>query len=288
MKSRRQARESQKSQLKERIGQSHREIEGLASQIKAKDLELKLVAEELKRVDEMYKRGLLPITRVIPLQREAARIEGERGALIAQSARAQGQISEIELQIISIDQNMRTDAMKELRDADARIAELLERKVAAEDQLKRIELRAPQSGIIHELNMHTVGGVINASEPVMQIVPNEDSLMIEAKFMPTDINYVSVGKRAILRFSSFNQRTTPEVEGIVTFRAADLTRDAQTGQSFYVGRIKLSEDAQRQMQDFKLEPGMPVEVFIQTGNRTPWSYITKPIEDFMARSMRET
>lgn len=277
----------QKAQLKERIGQLNREIEGLISQREAKAKELKLVREELARVADMHKRGLLPETRVLSMQRDETRIAGEHGAFVAQIARTTGQISETELNILTIDQTTRSEAQKEFREVEARIAELSERRIAAEDQLKRIDIRSPQAGIVHDLSVHTVGGVIAAGEPVMQIVPTGDLLSIEVRIAPYDIDQVALGQRAVLRFPAFNQRTTPELTGTVAHVGADLTREAQTGTAYYSARIQPAQEALAKFGSLKLLPGMPVEAFIETGQRTTLSYLMKPLTDQVARTFRE-
>jgi HlyD family secretion protein len=285
--SRRKVAQGQKAQLKERIGQLRQEIEGLTSQRDAKAKELKLVREEFSRVDDMHKRGLLPVTRVLAMEREETRIAGEHGAFVAQIARTSGQIAETELSILAIDQTTRTDAQKDLRESEARIAELSERRLAAEDQLKRIDIKSPLAGIVHDLGVHTVGGVISPGEAIMQIVPTGDMLSVEVRIPPHDIDQVALGQRAMLRFTAFNQRTTPELSGALTHVAADLTREAQSGMSYYIARIKLSEEGLAKLVGVKLLPGMPVEAFIETGQRTALSYFLKPFSDQLARTFRE-
>ena len=159
---RRDGREGQKSQLRERAHQLEKQIEGLTEQLDAKDREIALIYDELKGVKELWQKNLVPITRVTSLERDAARLEGERGQVIASTAEAKAKIAEIELQIIQIDQDLRSEVGKELADIRAKLAELGERKIAAEDQLKRVDLRAPQDGLVHQITVHTVGGVISA------------------------------------------------------------------------------------------------------------------------------
>jgi HlyD family secretion protein len=284
---RRKTTAAQKAQHRERIEQLRHEITGLSSQRDAKARELGLVREELARLTDMYKRNLLPVTRVLAMQREEARIDGEHGAFVAQIARCGGQISEIELQILLIDQTLQSDAQKELREIESRIAELSERRVAAEDQLKRIDLRAPIGGTVHELSVYTVGGVIAQGETLMLIVPNEDRLVIEVRVSPVDIDQLKQGQPSVLRFPAFNMRTTPEVRGRVTRIGADLTREAQTGQSFYIVRIQADDAALATLGQLKLVPGMPVEAFIETGQRTALSYLVKPFADQLARAFKE-
>jgi HlyD family secretion protein len=225
----------------------------------------------------------MAINRILSAQRDLTKLKGEWGALVAQVARAQGQISEMELQMIGLDQTMQTEATKELRDIEARIAELAERKIAAEDQLKRVVLAAPQDGTVHDLAVHTVGGVIGAGETVMMIVPSRDELSVEVRIATSDIDQVHLEQPAKLRFPAFNQRTTPEITGTVTRIGADLTRDAQANSVFYVVRLR----PEGMPKSIKLVPGMPVEAFIATGERTAISYLVKPISDQFARAFRE-
>ena len=283
----RSAAEGQKSQLRERIGQARHEIEGLGKQEKAKARELALVREELDRIETLYKQKLTPVTRLLAMQRDETRIEGEHGSILAQTARTLGQISETELKIIEVDETRRADAQKELRELEARFSEYAERRIAAEDILRRIELKAPQSGIVHELAVHTIGGVIGPGDVVMSIVPTDDVKTVEVRLSPTDIDQVSLGQKAVLKFPAFNQRTTPELTGAISGLGADLTQDPKTGISFYVARIKVADADLGAFNKMKLVPGMPVESFIQTGDRTAISYFVKPISDQFARAFKE-
>ncbi len=281
------AKGGQKAQLSERIGQFRKEIEGLQSQLVAKETEVKLVTEEYERVNDMYKKQLTPITRVLTAERDVTRLQGEQGALVSNVARAKGQISETEVQIISLDQTMQSESMKELREVEARLAELAERRNAAQDQLDRIDIKAPRSGVVHELQVHTVGGVIQPAETLMTIIPSDDKLAVEVRIAPTDIDQVTIGQKATLRFSAFNQRTTPEFIGEVQQIAGDLTKEPQTGVSYYVARIAISEEHQDDVRALKLVPGMPVETFVETGSRTAISYLFKPFSDQISRAFRE-
>jgi len=280
---RRTFKKGQTAQLNERIGQIKEEIKGLTAQRLAKNSEVDLMVEELERLEVLRKKELMATNRILAAQRDLTRLKGEWGALVAQMARAQGQISEMELQIIALDQTMQTEATKEMRELEARMAELAERKIAAEDQLKRVVLGAPQAGIVHDLAVHTVGGVVGAGETVMTIVPNQDELSVEVRIATSDIDQVHIGQTATLRFPAFNQRTTPEITGTVTRVGADLTRESQTNTVFYVVRIR----PENQREKLKLLPGMPVEAFIATGDRTALSYLVKPISDQFARAFRE-
>lgn len=286
--SRHDARMGQKAQLRERIAQLRQEVDGLAAQQWAKGREIDLIGKELDGAEKLWSQNLMPITKLTAIQRDAARIEGERAQLRAQQAQTAGRISEIELQIIQLDQDMRTEVMKDLREATAKEAELAERRVAAENQLRHIEIRAPQSGLVHQLAVHTVGGVVAQGETLMLIIPEQDALVVEAKVAPQDIDHVRPGQPANIRFTAFDQRTTPEFEAEVTRIAADLTKDQQTGVTYYVARLRLNplpenDGASR----LRLVPGMPAEVHIRTGERTALSYFLKPLRDQFARAFTE-
>jgi HlyD family secretion protein len=284
---RREARAGQKSQLKERIAQLQEQIDGTNLQAAAKADEIKLIQDELTGVQELWRKNLVPITRLTALKREETRLRGERGQLISTVAQAKGRISETALQILQIDQDLRSEVSKELREVQAKVAELVERKVAAEDQLKRIDIRAPQDGVVHQSIVHTVGGVINAGEPLMLVMPVADDLSIEVKVSPQDIDQLQPGQDTMLRLSAFNQRTTPELKGRVSLIAADLVTDQRTGVQHYPVRIAFAEGERERLGAAKLLPGMPVESFIQTGYRTVFSYLTKPLSDNLAKAFRE-
>lgn len=282
----RKTRESQKEQLTHRIGQLKEEIVGFTAQRQAKSVELELIGKELEQVSSLADRQLTPISRVYAMTREKARLGGEHGSLIAQIARAGGQISEVNLQIIAIDQNVRTEAQKELRAIEARMAELTERQAVAKDRLNRVEIRAPQAGIVHELAAHTIGGVVTPASQIMVVVPENEDLTIEVRLSPVDIDQVVVGQVARLRFTAFNQRTTPEAWGKISRVAADVTIDPKTGASYYSGRVAVDPDPEGRA-PIRLVPGMPVEVFIATEQRTAISYFLKPLTDQFTRAFRE-
>jgi HlyD family secretion protein len=283
---RRSAREGQRAQLTERVTQLSNEIDGLTAQLAAKEREISLIREELKGVRELYRKNLVQLPRLNALERDAARIEGERGQLLASVAQTKGKIAETKLQILQIDQDLRTEVGKDLRELQAKEAELAERRVAAEDQLQRVEIRSPQAGMVHQLAVHTVGGVVTPGEPIMLIVPEGDTLVLEAKIAPQDIDHIALGQPAVIRLSAFNQRTTPEVNGRVSFVSADLTKEQQTNSTYYVARISIEDDLTR-LTGIKLLPGMPAEVHLQTGERTALSYMLKPLRDQFARAFKE-
>ena len=284
---RRSARQGQKAQFRERIDQLQEEARGLVAQQAAKDQELGLIGRELAGVKELWAKNLIQLTRLTALEREQARLQGERGQLIAGAAQIKGKIAETELQIIQLDQDLSSDVAKETREIEAKIGEFVERKVTAEDQLKRIEIRAPQDGTVFQLAVHTVGGVVAPGDTIMLIVPNADNLIVEAKVNPQDIDQLQLGQKALLRFSAFNQRTTPEIAGAVSRISADTSTEQRTGQSFYLVRVAMPPQEVARLGEVKLLPGMPVEAFIQTGERTVLSYLVKPMQDQALRAFRE-
>jgi HlyD family secretion protein len=284
---RRKARLGQKDQLQQRIRQLEEQIGGLTAQQAAKAKELDIIAQELQGVRDLWSKNLVQINRLTSLEREEARLQGERGQLIATAAEAKGKIVETELQILQVDQEANSDVAKELRDTDSKIGEYVERRVTAEDQLRRTDLRAPQDGVVFQSTANTVGGVITAGDPVMLVVPEADTLMVEAKVEPKDIDQVQFGQQVLLRFSAFNMRTTPEISGTVVRVGADTSTDQRTGQSYYLVRIAMTPEEVARLGEVKLTPGMPVEAFIETGNRTVIFYLVKPLQDQLKRTFRE-
>jgi HlyD family secretion protein len=284
---RRSAREGQRAQLKERIAQLKEEIGGSEAQIVSKKNQVEWITKELAGVNDLWKRNLVPYTRVTALEREKERLEGERGQLIATIAQQKGKITETELQILQIDQDMRSEVGKDLADIRGKTAELVEKKVAAQDQLKRVDIRAPLDGIVFQLSVHTVGGVIMPGEVLMLVVPQADALEVEAKVQPQDIDQIRLGQDAVLRLSAFNQRTTPELNGEVSRVSADVTEDQKTGARYYTVRIAVPQSEIARLGRLKIVPGMPVESFIQTSPRTVISYLVRPVEDQIRRAFRE-
>jgi HlyD family secretion protein len=280
-------RAGQKAQLRERVRQLNEEIAGLAAQERAKDQEIALVEKELTGVRDLYDKHLVQISRLTTLERDAARLNGERAQYIASRAQAKGKITETELQIIQVDKDMVSEVSKDLRETNDKIGEFVERKVTAEDQLRRVDIRAPQDGMVLQSTVHTVGGVITAGDAIMMIVPQADDLQVEAKVNPQDIDKLQIGQKTLLRLSAFNQRTTPELNGVVTRVSPDVTTEQRTGQSYYTIRVSMPPQEVARLGDVKLIPGMPVEAFVQTGDRTLLSYLIKPLSDQLMRAFRE-
>jgi HlyD family secretion protein len=284
---RKTGRAGQEAQLRERIAQLAEEAQGLAAQRSAKDQEIAFIRDELSGVESLYARNLLPVNRVTALRRDSTRLEGERGQIISAIAQAKGKIAETELKIIQIDQDLHTEVLRDLREIEGRIGELTERKISAEDQFRRTELRAPQSGIVHQLSVHTVGGVISPGETLMVIVPQSESLSIEARVPPQNIDQIRLGQTVMVRFSAFDQSTTPQLAGTVSVVAADITRDPRTNQPYYAIRIAISDDQIARLMGLRLVPGMPAEAHLQTHMRTALSYLAKPLTDQFSRAFKE-
>ena len=290
---RREGREGQRAQLRERTAQIGEEIRGLTAQQESKDSEIKYIGEQLVGVSELYKKNLVTNERYVQLQRDQARLQGERGQLIADIARSRGKIAETELQILQLDQDFRTDVLKDLRETQAKIAELQERANAAADELRRIDIRAPQAGIVYQLQVHTIGGVIGKGDTVMQIAPRADALLVEAKIAPQDIDQIAVGASVRVRIEAGNRRMTPDLEGKVTVLSPDITHESETtpkgiqSQQYYVARVALAEEDLNSIGDLHLVPGMPADVYIRTEDRTPLDYLLKPLHEQIARTFRE-
>ncbi len=288
--SRKRVREGLKSQLRERIVQLREEVTGLEAQLRSRGKELEYARSELAGLDVLDDKKLVSTPRLTSARRTVSQLEGDIAQVMASIAQAKGKVVETELQVLQIDKELQSEVGRDLREQQGRMAELTERRVAAEDQLKRTEIKAPQAGVVHQLSVHTVGGVITPSEPVMLIVPEADKLVIDAKVAPQDIDQVRAGQTAFVRFSAFNHRTTPEVTAVVTRVSADLVADKSAsaeGLAYYGVRLALTDDAWQKLSGLTPIPGMPVEVHITTGQRTALSYFTKPLTDQFARAFRE-
>jgi HlyD family type I secretion membrane fusion protein len=280
-------RQSQKQQLELQITQISEEMAGLEAQRDSKADEFALVQIEYGKLKSLADKGLVDASRMFSVARERWRLPGERAGIDAAIARAKTRISEIRVQILSIQENSRTEAQRELSLVETKLSELVNRRMALEDRLSRTDIRAPISGRVHELRIHTVGGVITPAEVLATIVPSEAKLKVEVKITPLSIDQVSIGRPARLRFSTFNQRTTPELMGELSYVSPATTREPTSGQMHYVGHVTVAQDELAKLGTDKLMPGMPVEVFITTEERTALSYIARPLTDQFNRAFRE-
>ena len=284
---RKTSREGEISVLEQRVAQLNEEIEGLKSQRRAKTRQINLIKGELKGLYSLLKKGHVQKTRVLALEREQARLEGERGQIIADMASSKKAIGETRIRIIQIVKSFREDVVSELRDTQKEIYDLEERITAARNVLDKIDIRAPVSGIIVGRAVHTEGGVVKAGETLMEIVPKSDRLIIESKVQPFDAESVLVGLLADVRLTAFNQRTTPSIEGQVIYVSADSMTNERTGESYYIARISVTEEEIAKLNAGPLQPGMPAEAMIRTGSRTALSYLMQPIVESMQRAWRE-
>jgi HlyD family secretion protein len=282
----RAVREARREQLSLQIAQFEEQIRGLIAQQQANANERKMVKDDLDRLMPLYAKQFIEITKIRTMERDLVKIEGLKGEIDANIARVKGQISEAKIKIIEFDQQARTDGQRDLRDVDGKLAELQERIVAAQDRLSRMVIRSPISGTVNELAVHSLNGVIAPKETLMSIVPESADLVVEAKLAPTDIDQALAGQPARLRFSSFNQRTTPEVAGTVETIGAAATLEQSTGQTYYLSTIAIAGGL-KQVAGKPIVPGMPVEVFLSTGDRSALSYLIKPFTDQMMKSFRE-
>lgn len=284
---RRATRKGQSAQLREQIDQLRREIDGLAAQTFAKDDALTLVQKQVVSFTTLFAQNLTTGDKLTALQRDAAELQGQRGELVATIARARGRISEIELQVLQLDKDFQTSVLNELRDAEARIAELREKATAAEDQLRRVEIRAPQAGTVHELAIHTVGGVIAPGETLMQIVPRADDLVVDARVAPEDIDQIAIGGAVEVRMQAGNRRTTAPLKATVVRVSADLNRDGPATRPYYLVRMAIAADQSATLDGLRLLPGMPVEAYVATQERTALDYLLKPLREQVGRTFRE-
>lgn len=275
------------NQLSQRTGQLKEAIKGLESQIKSKQNQLGFIRKELTDLQTLKDKGLVPQNRLLALQREEARLEGEHGELVASTARTKVQIGETEIQILQIEKEHLSSILTSLGETTTRANQLIEQRAALADKLKRMEIIAPKSGIIHQLSVHTIGGVVAPGDPVLIIVPQNSEMIFAARVNPEDIDQVYKGQLANVRLSAFDQRTTPEVTGLVTLVSADATQDQPGTPPYYKVHIELPKDQLERIKDKQLVPGMNAEAFIQTKQRLVFEYLLQPLTDQIRRTMRE-
>ena len=277
----------EQSALDERKMQLAEQIKGAEAQLASMTRQSELIEQELVDQRTLLAKGLAQASRVLGLEREAARLEGQTGELIAQVAQLRGQISEIEITQLQKSAQVREEAISELRELGFRELELKQKRLSQREQLARLDIRAPRSGIVLDMTVHALRSVVRPAEPILYVVPSGTDLVVDARVEPRYIDEVWQGQDAVLRFSAFNARTTPEIFGTVKRVAPDVVTDEATKQVFYKTEIALKEGELAKLEGQELVPGMPVEVFIQTAERTPLNYMVKPITDYFNRAMRE-
>lgn len=277
-----------RDQMLQQIAQLNDQIGGIEAQIVSQSSQMSLIGQELGSLKKLLEKGLVPQSRVLSMEREQARLQGVQAELTASKAGALSRIGEVKLRIIQLDEDRRTEALTDLRDTESRIAELTEKREASRAKLSRTSIKAPITGIVYQLAVHTEGGVIGSGEALMLILPEGDDLVLQAQVSPNDVDQITAGQAARVRFPGFNARVTPEVNAEVLQVAADTTRtDAQTP-PFYAVRLIISAEEIKRLGENKLKPGMMAEAFIQTEARSPFSYLIKPLLDQISHAMRET
>ncbi|MFK7945194.1 MAG: HlyD family type I secretion periplasmic adaptor subunit [Paracoccaceae bacterium] len=280
MSTEREVMQERQLQLKEQISGAGREVAAMTRQVE-------LIGKELVDMRRLLRQQLVPASRVLALEREEARLEGEAGQLIGQIASLKGQISEIDIELLRMDATTLEEAIAESRELGFRELELKERRLSLIEQLNRLDIRAPMSGVVLDNTVFALQSVIRPAEPILYVVPSDAEMVIDAQVDPVSIDNVYKGQDTVMRFSAFNTRTTPELFGNVTNMARDTTTDEQTGLTYYKTEIALNEGELAKLEGLELVAGMPVEVYIQTGERTPFQYLLKPITDYFQRAWNE-
>ncbi len=278
----------QVEQLDRRIAQTRAQIEGIDAQIAALSDQLALVRSETASVQELLDKGLAQAARLLALQREEARLEGQRGELAAARAASEGRITEIELEALRLAAARREEANTQLRDIGYRELELAERRRALSERLARLEILAPVAGVVMGLGVTTPRAVVRPAEPLLYLIPQDRPLVIAVQVPPIHIDQVQPGQAAVLVFSAFSARTTPELMGRVAVVSADAFTDERTGGTFYRAEILPEPGEVEKLGSLTLLPGMPVEAFIRTEARSPLAYLVKPFTDYFARAFRES
>lgn len=285
--SRKNALEGMRRQMATRKQQLTDEVDGLTVQINAVRDQVGLVDQDLEKVNALYKRGLTTQQRLNDYKRRKSELEGQMGQSIAARAQTEGRIGELDLQLLQLDEDRQSEVSKDLTSVEASIAEYEERLAATKDQLARLEIRAPIAGRIYQLSVHNINAVVQPGEVLMLVVPEHDPLQVEATIAPRDIDQIYKGQPVDIRFTAFNQTTTPDISGEVSVISPDLQTDPRTGGTFYTLTITPNMTTKKDLSEGSLYPGMPAEVFIKIADRTVMSYFSKPFADRLRLAFRE-
>jgi HlyD family type I secretion membrane fusion protein len=275
-------------QLAQLAGQIDAEVGGIDAQIEALATQRDLIAQELKDQQSLLDRGLAQASRVLALEREAARLDGQVGALQAERAAALIRQRELEIQRLRLSTERREEAETQLSDVGYRELELAERRRSLTEQIGRLEIRAPVAGIVYNMQVTTPRSVIRPADPLLYIIPQDRPLVITARIATINIDEIQLGQPVALRFSAFSSRTSAEIEGNLSRISADVLIDEATRAPYYQVEVSIMPDELQKRPDLALLPGMPVEVYVQTGDRTPMAYLLKPLADYFNRAFRET
>ncbi|WP_343572921.1 HlyD family type I secretion periplasmic adaptor subunit [Pseudomonas sp.] len=281
------SRQGQIAVLRERIGQLNQQIGGLEAVIDAKLQLEKSYSGEISELSDLLKQGFVDKQRLVEQERKLGMLKSEVADHRATINRARLQINETQLQILQVDKDFNSEVAKQLAEVQTKIYDLREKSSSLEDRLSRIVIRAPESGMVIGMTVHTVGGVVHPGTPLLDIVPSISELIIEAQVPPVDIDRIAIGKRADIRFSAFNAATTPVIEGEVASVSADRLVNEKSGTPYYLARVRVTEHGVRTLGERKLVPGMPADVLIITGQRTLLQYLMQPARNALAQSMIE-
>lgn len=272
---------------RERIQQMQQQIAGLNDMINTKAGLDKSYSGEIRQLKELLAQGFVDNQRLLEQERKLDMLKTDLADHRSNITKTKLQIGETELEIVQLRKRFDADVAKELSDVQAQVFDLQEKEAALRDRLSRVVIRAPESGMVLDMKVHTIGGVVSAATPLLDIVPAQSELVVEAKVDTRDIDRLELGKTADVRFSAFNQATTPVIEGKLTRISADSLVEERTGEQYYLVRVKVTEDGMKKLADRKLHPGMPAEVLINAGDRTMLEYLLKPARNLFAESLIE-
>jgi epimerase transport system membrane fusion protein len=271
----------------ERVGQLKQQILGLNDMIRTKINLEKSYSGEITELKDLLSQGFVDKQRLLEQERKLDMLKSEVADHQSNITKTRLQINETELQIIQLNQKFSSDVVKDLSDVQAQVFDLQEKSSALQDRLSRVVIRAPEDGMVLDMKVHTIGGVVSPATPLLDIVPESSELVVEAHVSTNDIDRIAVGKLTDVRFSAFNSATTPVIQGVVTRVSADRLTDEKSGDGYYLVRVKLTDEGKARLGDRKLQPGMPAEVLIKAGDRTMLQYLLKPARNMFAKSMIE-
>jgi HlyD family secretion protein len=287
LKARRKTIDGQKTQLRQKIAQYYNQMNGINALIASNNTQLGFIEEELSGVRQLHNKGLLPKSQLMALERSKESLFGQNAEHSSELAGIQNAISENEIAILQIEREFSQSVLTELREVEEELNTVIQQLHSTREELGRVSVKAPTAGIVHDMSVFTIGGVVNPSDTILQIIPQDDHFEVEARVEPQFVDQLIVGQAAALRFSAFNKRTTPELDGTVRTISANSIEDKQSGTSYYKINISISEQELKRIEHLDIIPGMPVEAFIKTQTRTALSYLTKPLMDQIQRAMRE-
>lgn len=271
----------------ERVSQLKQQIQGLKDMIRSKLSLGKSYSGEITELKELLAQGFVDKQRLLEQERKLDMLKSEVADHESNITKTRLQINETELQIVQLNKDFSSDVVKELSEVQAQVFDLQEKAAALEDRLSRIVIRAPEDGMVLDMKVHTIGGVIGPGTALLDIVPESSELVIEARVSTNDIDRIALGKLTDIRFNAFNRATTPVIQGQVTRISADRLTDEKSGDPYYLVRVKITDEGLKRLADNKLQPGMPAEVLINAGDRTMLQYLMKPARNVFAKSMIE-